>query len=342
MMTDPLPAFVESASTLAVINSSNEPLLFLSSDLRLIAASASFCRIYGIDPATVPGRLLSQLGGGEWGKPQILSMLKAVASGLAQIQNYETELVRPGQQPRIVILNGTRLDDNNSGPVRLLLAITDITAVRAEAKLKEDLIREKEILLREVQHRVANSLQIIASILLQSARQVQSIEARGHLQNAHHRVLSIAAVQRQLAQSSLDDVNLAPYFIQLCESLGASMISDPEQIKIIVKADDCMVKPAVSVSLGLIVTELVINALKHAFPNHETGEIFVEYHMEDKGWVLTVTDTGCGMATGLLAANPGLGTGIVEALAKQLGAAVHFADQKTGTSIEIIYPAPSN
>ena len=205
-----------------------------------------------------------------------------------------------------------------------------------EAKLKEDLIREKEILLREVQHRVANSLQIIASILLQSARQVQSIEARGHLQNAHHRVLSIAAVQRQLAQSSLDDVNLAPYFIQLCESLGASMIADPAQIRIIVRADECLVKPGASVSLGLIVTELVINALKHAFPDHQSGEILVDYHLKGKGWVLTVADTGCGMATGPLAAKAGLGTGIIEALARQLGAEVYLDTQKTGTSVSII------
>ncbi|MGO7668364.1 histidine kinase dimerization/phosphoacceptor domain -containing protein, partial [Rhizobium ruizarguesonis] len=77
-------------------------------------------------------------------------------------------------------------------------AITDVTDARAEARLKDDLVRDNAILLQEVQHRVANILQIIASVLMQSARRVHSEEARGHLHNAHHLVMSIAALQRQL------------------------------------------------------------------------------------------------------------------------------------------------
>lgn len=77
------------------------------------------------------------------------------------------------------------------------MAVTDVTDERAAARLKDDLIREKAILLQEVQHQVANSLQIIASVLMQSARLGQSEEARGHLRNAHNRVMSIAALHRQ-------------------------------------------------------------------------------------------------------------------------------------------------
>ena len=72
---------VEAASTLAVIASSNEPLLFLAADLTVIAASASFCRAFQIDPASVPGRPLSDLGAGEWALPQLSSLLRATASG---------------------------------------------------------------------------------------------------------------------------------------------------------------------------------------------------------------------------------------------------------------------
>src|SRR6202453_1655537 len=72
---------VEAASTLAVVASSNEPLLFLRADLTVIAASASFCRVFQIDPACVSGRQLSDLGAGEWALPQLGSLLKATASG---------------------------------------------------------------------------------------------------------------------------------------------------------------------------------------------------------------------------------------------------------------------
>ena len=327
---------IDSASTLAVIHASHEPLLCLTANLRLIAASASFCRIYNIDPATIAGHTLSDLGDGEWGTAQVASLLTATANGSATVEMYETDLVRRDQETRHLILNATRLDGATMQQTRVLLAITDVTAIRAEAQQKADLIREKEVLLREVQHRVANSLQIIASILMQSARQVQSTEARSHLQNAHHRILSIAAVQKQLALSSLQDVDVAPYFHRLCESLAASMISDPGQIRLTVTADRHFVSPSASISLGLIVTELVINALKHAFTGHQSGEIAVTYRRQVSGWTLSVTDNGSGMPSGPNV-KPGLGTGIVDALAGQLEATVTVSDHAPGTAITLVH-----
>ncbi len=197
--------------------------------------------------------------------PQLRSLLNATAAGFASIVAYEIDLVREDQPIRNLVLNAHRLDDGDADHIRLLLAISDVTDSRAAERLKDDLIREKAVLLLEVQHRVANSLQIIASVLMQSARRVQSAEVCGHLQDAHHRVMSIAAVQRQLATAGIDDVALRPYFAQLCESLGASMIYDHARLSIEANVDETVTSADTSVSLGLIVTELVINALKHAF-----------------------------------------------------------------------------
>ena len=326
---------VEAVSTLAVIASSNEPLLFLAEDLRIIAASASFCRTFQIGPASVPGRQLSKLGAGEWAMPKLISLLKATVSGSAEISAYEIDLVRNGGEPRHLVVNARKLDDGDSTRVRLLLAVSDVTFARAEARQKDDLIREKAIVLQEVQHRVANSLQIIASVLMQSARKVQSEEARGHLQDAHHRVTSIAAVQRHLAVSSLNDVALRPYFIQLCESLAVSIIPDPNVLSIEVTVDDSVVDANKSVSLGLIVTELVINALKHAFPGHARGKIVVDYRSDGADWSLSVKDDGIGMPTGTRRAKAGLGTGIIEALTKHLGAGFQVIASNPGIAVAI-------
>jgi two-component sensor histidine kinase len=152
---------------------------------------------------------------------------------------------------------------------------------------------------------------------LQSAKKVMSEEARGHLHSAHNRVLSIASVQQQLAASRLGDVELRPYFAQLCQSLGASMIRDHSQITVGVDADASAVEADISVSLGLIVTELVINALKHAFPSGRKGRINVGFRSHDDNWTLTVRDNGVGMPIPPGLAKAGLGTTIVEALAKQ-------------------------
>ena len=265
-MGDVTSPHLEAASTLAVIASSFAPLVFLDADLGVIAASSSFCEAFSVDPAAVHGRKLASLGAGEWASPQLASLLKATASGHAEIKAYEMDLVRHGQENRRLVINAHKLDYGDPDHVRLLLSITDITEARAAEKVKDGLLRDKALLLLEVQHRVANSLQIIASILMQSARKVQSEEIRGHLRDAHHRVLSIASVQRQLMASQLGDVELGPYFTQLCESLGASMIRDHDELSIEVNTDRSATGPDASISLGLIVTELVINALKHAFP----------------------------------------------------------------------------
>lgn len=332
----------EAASTLAMVVSSHEPLLFLSADQVIIAASASFCRAFEIDPVTLPGRHLSEIGNGEWSMAKLASLLKATAAGSARIEAYEIDLTRPNRKTRNLVVNACTLDDGDKDRIRMLLAVTDVTDVRAEARLKDDLVREKAILLQEVQHRVANSLQIIASVLMQSARKVQSEEVRGHLHNAHHRVMSIAAVQKQLSTSPGGKVEMRTYLTQLCESLGASMIADPDRLSISVMADDSAVTGDVSISLGLIVTELVINALKHAFPDQATGRIDVAYRATGHSWTLSVTDNGIGMPPGSNAPKAGLGSGIVEALTKNLGGELQLSEANPGTAVTISHSESAN
>jgi two-component sensor histidine kinase len=149
--------------------------------------------------------------------------------------------------------------------------------------------------------------------------------------------MSVAAVQRQLAVSQIGDVALAKYLTDLCASLGASMIRDHDQISITVKADGSMASADTSVSLGLIVTELVINALKHAFPSHRRGIIKVGYQSLGDAWALSVSDDGIGIAKGADSPKPGLGTSIVEALAKQLAAKVEITDLDPGTQVSIVH-----
>lgn len=327
----------DAALSLALVDASNGPLLLLDGEFDVIAASASFCRTFEIAPKDSRGISLFNLGNGEWDTRKLRSLLEATASGNAQVDAYEMDLVRAGRSSRSLVVHARRLDYGDNADTRIVVAVADMTDARASEKTREDLLRDKAILLQEVQHRVANSLQIIASVLMQSARKVQSEEARGHLQNAHSRVMSIAAVQQQLAASTLGDVQLHPYLTQLCQSLGASMIQDPGRLSIEVKVDESVVNANTSVSLGLMVTELVINALKHAFQPDSRGRIVVAYQSDGVDWTLSVTDDGAGMPKDPELAKPGLGTGIVEALARQLHADVQTSDQHPGTNVSIVY-----
>jgi two-component sensor histidine kinase len=172
---------------------------------------------------------------------------------------------------------------------------------------------------------------------MQSARKVQSDETRGHLYDAHQRVMSVAALQKQLATSSVADVELRPYFTALCESIGASMIRDHHHLSLDVHVDESITSADVSVSLGLIVTELVINALKHAFPADRGGQIKVDYTSHGPNWRLSVTDNGVGMPADAAHAKAGLGTSIVQALTRQLNASIKVVDANPGTAVSVAH-----
>ncbi|KHS46650.1 sensor histidine kinase [Novosphingobium subterraneum] len=331
------PAAAESLA-LALIHSSRAPVLLINSNLQIVGASNSFCNAFGYQPDNLAGCDLDKLGEGEWGLPQLRSLLRSTLHGSASVDAYEMDLVRSDHAMARLVLNAHLLDYDEDVAL-IVLTISDVTSALLAEKIKDDLIKEKQVLLIELQHRVANSLQIIASVLMQSARRVQSEETRLHLRNAHNRVLSIATLQKQLAVSSEDQVHLREYFAGLCESIGASMIDEEDRITLKSTTDDSFATANVATSLGLIVTELVINSLKHAFPNHaKSGAIAVDYHAEGAAFTLTVSDDGVGIANSEEPIAPGLGTGIVDALAKNLGATVVTTQATPGTRIAIVRP----
>lgn len=222
----------------------------------------------------------------------------------------------------------------------ILLSFDDVTERRSAEKKLADLMAQQGTLLREMEHRVANSLQIVASILSLKAKAVTSEETRIHLQDAHRRVMSVATVQRYLhASGNVEQIAIAPYLSQLCDALGASMIGDTRPITLKVHADSGTGSSNEVVSLGLIVTELVINALKHAFGEHKPGgKIVVAYEVDQANWKLTVSDNGIGKSKDSSdKIVPGLGTSIVEALSKQLESDVEVSGTPDGTTVSITH-----
>lgn len=345
----PLTADAALNLALAVVASSTAPLLLLDEDFSIIAASSSFCRSFDIDPAVIVGKVVFHLGQGEWDIPQLRTLLATTLIGHAVIPTYEMDLKRPGSPTRCLSLNAQNLNFDGGHNVRLMLTVADITDARAAAKAKDDLLRDKDNLLREkavlmqeLHHRIANSLQIIASVLMQSARRAHSDEARRPLFDAHSRVMSISAMQRQLSASTVGDVELRWYFTDLCNSIAASMISDPTQLSLGVNVDESVADADTSVSLGLLVTELVINALKHAFPEHRHGAILVSYKSKDADWTLSVGDDGVGMPPSNAEAKPGLGTSIIEALARKLDGQIKITDANPGTLVSISHTGPTS
>jgi two-component sensor histidine kinase len=324
----------------AIVDTLPEPLLILDGELRVVVASRSYYLTYKVGRQDVQGRPIYALGDGQWNIPELRALLEETLTRHTVIEAYEVEHDFPGIGRRTVLLNARQIVGQDSAHTLVLLGIEDITARRGIDRQMADLLKQKEILLLELQHRVANSLQIIASILLLKAQTVQSEETRLHLRDAHRRVMSVAAVQQQLlASGHVDLIELAPYLSRLCETLAASMIGDSRPVVLKVQAEDRAASSNEAMSIGLIVTELVINALKHAFADDRPdGLIVVAYDVSGANWRLMVSDNGIGRPAGdLQATTPGLGTSIIEALAKQLDAEVQISMVPQGTSVSITH-----
>jgi chemotaxis protein methyltransferase CheR len=321
----------------AIVDTVREPILVLDDDLRAVAASRSFYSKFKVDRQSVEGRLFSTLGDGQWDVTALADKLKAIAPEDGLLDGFEVALSFPGIGRRVLLLHARKMYYEHGNHATILIAFEDITDQRRDEQQRDVLLREKELLLEEMQHRVANSLQIIASILLLKARTINSEEVRNHLHDAHKRILAVAAVQKHLrATFNLEDIAMRPYLTQLCASLAGSMIGE-RTISIIPQIDDATEKSGNAVSIGLVVTELVINALKHAFPlEGPHSKVDVVYTNTAAGWRLTVSDNGVGkVATGPLTVRSGLGTNIVAALAEQLGARVFRRFSPTGMSVSI-------
>jgi len=328
----------------AMVDTVRDALLVLDGKLNVVAASRSFYSTFLTTADVTIGRRIYDLGNGEWNSEALRLLLERIVPEHGVMDHFELEHDFRHLGHRVMLLNARKVYDKTELNTTLLLAIEDITDRRNSERQLKTLSDQKDTLLSEMSHRVANSLQIIASILLLKARSVNSEETRDHLVDAHRRVMSVAALQQQLkATGSGEKIELGDYLEKLCETLAASMIGDKRKITLNVVSDLGAVVSEQAVSIGLIVTELVINALKHAFPSDITvGHILVKYEVAGTGWKLSITDNGSGMLGNPNDRPIGLGTSIVKALAQQLEADVAIASDGSGTSVIITHPMQQN
>lgn len=331
---------------LAIVDTMPEPFVVLDGDLNVIAASRCFYEFFREKPSKFRGRSFFELGDRQWDIPALRLLIETIIPERTSMDGFELHHDFRHLGPRTMLLNArlVRYEENSSPSI--LLAFQDITARRVIEAEKQDmlerteeLLAQQKTLLKEMEHRIANSLQIIASILLLKAGAVTSEETRHELRDAHQRVMSVAAVQSHLhAVEGIQRIDMAAYLSKLTTGLAASMVSPEQDIEIEVVADQGTLQTSDAVSLGLIVTELTINALKYAFPTRRArSRVLVAFELRGADWKLSVSDNGSGRAAAPTTSSSGLGTAIVAALAKQLKARIHEVSDTNGVRIELTH-----
>jgi two-component sensor histidine kinase len=194
----------------------------------------------------------------------------------------------------------------------------------------EALAAEREMLLREVNHRVGNSLQIIASLLHLQASTTTQDDVKAALTNAMGRVAAVAQVHRRLYTSQdLKSVLLNQYLDALLEDLRRSAEGN-RMSRLTLKAVPVEIDPDRAVSIGIIVNELIMNAVKYAYPDGP-GPIHVELKTEGDDLVLSISDDGVGLAAKSDPRSTGMGQRIVSAMAAKLDASVYRDPAHAGT-----------
>ncbi|NNK81348.1 MAG: sensor histidine kinase, partial [Flavobacteriales bacterium] len=230
-----------------------------------------------------------------------------------------------------------------SGILLLVAVVFIISRVRTNRKLThqneliEKSLSEKELLLREIHHRVKNNLQVVSSILSIQSRDIKDEEALKAVNESRSRVRSMALIHQDLyGEENMKGINAQSYITKLSNSLFNSYRVDKDKVKLFTEIDDLLIDVDTSVPLGLILNELVTNSLKYAFPDEREGEIHVELKEVKDSLRLTVADNGIGIPDDKKAASEdSFGMKMIKAFSKKLDAKWEVISDK-GTTVKLV------
>jgi two-component sensor histidine kinase/HAMP domain-containing protein len=323
----------------AILDSMAELLFVVGDDGRIRRANRAALDALGLSHATLCGAPLARyfdadpLPPGPAAPPGPGSGAAPAASPTADATEdrvVERRLVPPEAAPRPVLVSRATLRGAGDGEGSLVCVAQDISARKeAERRLQRSL-EEKSVLLREVQHRVKNNLQVILSLLHVQAQAVEDPDARRRFEDSVRRVRSIAAIHEQLyASSDVSRVAFGTYLDRLANRLLDAHRSRAVAVRVDAAADATL-PVTLAVPAGLIVNELVSNALEHAFPEGREGTVTVQFRTEASTATLVVEDDGAGAeasgfaspgegpSEGSSSTAPSLGLRLVRGLVRQL------------------------
>jgi chemotaxis protein methyltransferase CheR len=324
---------------LDLLETIREGLLVLEPDLTIRFANRAFCDKFSVVQEHTVGRKLYELGNEEWDIPKLRIALETIISGEKTFEDFEVEQFFPSIGQRVMCLNACKVYRPGNKIQLILLAIEDVTE-RVRLEREHAIVSERiGVLLQELTHRIKNSLQIIVSMVGLEARNQKSGEGKAALERVSHRIAALGRLYSMLGETnSVEQVDAAIYLEALCRDLIES-VQKENGISIALKTDIASESLPVdrAIPLGLIVNELVTNAVKYAFPSETSGTVAVTLKRIPGELRLTVSDDGKGADP--RRADSGLGGRLVDTFARQLGGQVEQESGLHGTTVRLILPS---
>jgi chemotaxis protein methyltransferase CheR len=314
----------------------------LEPDLTIRFANRAFCQTFAVAPEHTVGRKLYELGDGQWDIPGLRASLETIFSGHKTIEAFEVDHVFPSIGRRVMALNARKVYRHGNNIKQILLAIEDVTE-RVRLERERSAAHERiAMLMQELTHRVKNSLQSIAAMVMIEARNHKSGEGKAALERVSNRIEALGQLYSKLSKSDrVEAVDAATYMDELCRDLVASVQREGGKTVVLKTDIESVLLPTDrAIPMGLIVNELVTNALKYAFPSETTGTVMVTLKRMPGELRLTVADDGKGID--ISRADSGLGGRLVEGFAQQLGGQVERESGSQGTTVRLILPSPKD
>lgn len=216
------------------------------------------------------------------------------------------------------------------------LALREINEqVREQNVIIEESLGQKEVLLKEIHHRVKNNLQLVSGLMQLQGAQSQDDRIKEIMDEGQNRIRSMSLIHQQLYESeNLDEIDFSKYVETLVHDISTMLQSEARNVKISISADGVSLNIDTAVPLGLILNEVIINAFKHAFPDDREGEISVSMTEEDDHLELRIADNGKGLPEGFdLKTSDSLGLKLVKGLSRQIGGRCAFENNNGTTAI---------
>lgn len=297
-------------------------------------ANREFERLTGQPIADIEGKSWRALPGMAAKEDDERLLRDAVKSDSDYIGEFE---IRQETGPIVVDVWSNTIEDEDGTPLFRLVALAPALGER-ESEGQAAALKQKDELLRELQHRVKNNLQMITALIRLEARNVQDDTTGERFDRLAGRIGALAVLYDTLSQEKADEsVDLSIYLGQIATSVMAAHAT--EGVRLDMKLDSWVASVNVAMPAGLVINELLTNALKHAFPDSEGGTITLHSLVDDIGCHITVADDGIGLAEGVVWPKPGkLGAIIVQSLKKNAAAevAVH-SDPGQGFKVVISF-----
>lgn len=322
----------------AIFEQSPNGIALVGLDYRLIKVNHAMCHMLGYTEEELAALTLSAILHPQ-DRTSALEVVRGLfAVGLAPYRNEKRCCTKSGET--IWVTFAASVVRNSLGkPLYALVLVENITERKQSEKQIVSALREKEVLLREIHHRVKNNLQVVSSLLNLQARSIKDKSALEMLEVSQHRVRSMAIVHDLLHRSAdLSKIDFGEYVKSLAASLFCSYGIDSAKVELKVDVEAVRLSIDTAIPCGLIVHELVANALKHAFPEGRDGEIYIGLHTSPDGRLaLTVRDNGVGCAGDPAAWDTAsLGLRLVSLLADQIGGEVKRSIRE-GTQLQISF-----